>query len=70
MLVLFFLKKTYKPRQGNVSREIEYNAIVGFRKKSNTISMKSMEQYVLRYQCWAKSIKKQIININHLDTYL
>ena len=30
----------------------------------NTVSMKSIEQYALRYQCWAKSIQRQIINLH------
>jgi hypothetical protein len=29
----------------------------------NTVSIKMIEQYVLQYECWAKNIKRQIINL-------
>ena len=32
-------------------------------KFTNTVFVKSIVQYVLRYQCRAKSIRKQIINL-------
>ena len=31
-------------------------------KFTNTVSIKMIEQYVLRYKCWAKSGKNYIIN--------
>ena len=35
----------------------------------NTVFVRLVEQYVLRYKCWAKSVQKQIINL-HFNTQI